>query len=190
MTGSGLNSHELFQAEKLRNDFETCANLLDEYFEPWNTRLARSYHNLVSGHPLSLHADKWLKRLLSILCTFAVLGIILCVLLTAIRQHQYDIKEFSLSSTTRIADPHIFAESEDSDASQVRRININTATVNELTALPGIGPVLAQRIAEDRKLYGSFNYPADLLSVSGIGEKTLARLLPYLDFDENPNVIR
>ena len=189
MTTAGLNSHELFQVEKLRSDFETCANLLDEYFEPWNVRLARKYHNLVSRYPLSRTADLRLKRLLAILCAFAILGILLCIFLTMLRQNQFIAKEYLLNSSTRMSDYNDFAEYEESETLRVKRVNVNTATVDELTALPGIGPVLAQRIAEDRELYGYFNYPADLLSVSGIGEKTLARLLPYLDFDENPNVI-
>ena len=56
------------------------------------------------------------------------------------------------------------------------RININTAGVEELTALPGIGPSYARRIVEYREKNGPFKRVEDLLNVQGIGEKTLERI--------------
>ena len=55
-------------------------------------------------------------------------------------------------------------------------VNINQATMKELEALPGIGPVLAQRIIEKRNRVGKFSSPEDLLKVSGIGPKKLAKI--------------
>jgi competence protein ComEA len=46
--------------------------------------------------------------------------------------------------------------------------------------LPGIGPVLAGRIVEDRTANGPYRQAADLLRVKGIGPATLARLRPRL----------
>jgi competence protein ComEA len=54
-------------------------------------------------------------------------------------------------------------------------ININAASAAELDALPGVGPALAARIVAWRAINGPFASPDDLLAVSGIGEKTLAR---------------
>ena len=56
------------------------------------------------------------------------------------------------------------------------RININTATFQELQTLRGIGPTMAQRIIEYRQTSGRFATVDDLTNVKGIGEKTLEKL--------------
>lgn len=55
-------------------------------------------------------------------------------------------------------------------------IDLNTATLAELEALPGVGPKTAQTIIEGRP-YGAIE---DLLRVKGIGEATLEKLRPYV----------
>ncbi len=50
------------------------------------------------------------------------------------------------------------------------KININTASAADLDKLPGIGPALAERIAQYRTANGPFNDLADLKKVPGIGE--------------------
>ena len=61
-------------------------------------------------------------------------------------------------------------------APDVSPIDINTAGVEELDQLPGIGEVLAGRIVAYREEHGPFGSPEDLLAVSGIGEAKLAEL--------------
>ncbi len=56
------------------------------------------------------------------------------------------------------------------------KININTATEEELIRLPKIGPALARRIVEYRRQHGPFRSTLELTNVRGIGEKTLSAL--------------
>ena len=50
-------------------------------------------------------------------------------------------------------------------------LNINTASAKEIEALPGIGPVIAERIVAYREQNGPFKRREDLMMVSGISEK-------------------
>ena len=59
-------------------------------------------------------------------------------------------------------------------------VSLNAADVTALDALPGIGPVLAQRIVDWRSENGRFTSVDELAEVSGIGEKLLGRLRPLV----------
>lgn len=64
-------------------------------------------------------------------------------------------------------------------APPAKAINLNSASVAELDALPGVGPATAQAIAGARKR-NKFTSVDDLLDVKGIGEKKLERIRPYV----------
>jgi competence protein ComEA len=57
-----------------------------------------------------------------------------------------------------------------------QKVNINTATLEQLQTLPRIGPAIAQRILDFRKENGNFKRIEDLLKVRGIGEKVFNQL--------------
>jgi len=56
------------------------------------------------------------------------------------------------------------------------KVNLNTATLEQLQTLPGVGPVLAQSIVDYREQTGPFGSVEDLKKVSGIGDTRFARL--------------
>ncbi len=62
----------------------------------------------------------------------------------------------------------------------VGKVNINSANVDELQALPKIGPALAGRIIEYRKAHGPFTSIADIENVKGIGEKTFNKIKNHI----------
>ena len=64
-----------------------------------------------------------------------------------------------------------------------RRVRVNSATLEDLATLPGIGAVTAQRIIEYREQVGDFNSLADLDQVPGIGPRTLENLQDQVAFD-------
>lgn len=65
-------------------------------------------------------------------------------------------------------------------------LDINTASVDELTALSGIGATLAQRIVDYRSEKGPFESLSDLLEVEGIGAKKLETILDDITIGGQP----
>ncbi|EMI22664.1 competence protein ComEA [Rhodopirellula maiorica SM1] len=65
-------------------------------------------------------------------------------------------------------------------------LDLNTAAEHELSLLPTVGPVLANRIVQDRQQRGRFESIDDLRRVTGIGPKTIAEIAAYCCVDAAP----
>ena len=63
-----------------------------------------------------------------------------------------------------------------SNSTDLGKLNLNTATVSQLEALPGIGSVRAEAIVEHRNSHGPFDRIDDLVEVSGIGDGILGSI--------------
>jgi competence protein ComEA len=59
-------------------------------------------------------------------------------------------------------------------------VSLNSATLDQLEALPGVGPVLAQKIIDWRTANGGFTSIGQLTQVSGIGDVTFAEIQPLV----------
>jgi competence protein ComEA len=59
-------------------------------------------------------------------------------------------------------------------------VNINTATIEQLTTLPGVGPSTARSIVRYREKNGPFRRVEDLLILKGMSKQRLQKLRPYV----------
>ncbi len=64
------------------------------------------------------------------------------------------------------------------------KMNLNEANEDDLQVLPRIGPVLSARIVSYRKKFGAFQSLQELIEVKGIGQKTLAKIRPFLTISD------
>jgi competence protein ComEA len=69
------------------------------------------------------------------------------------------------------------------EAAEPRAVDLNSASVEQLTTVPGIGDATARRIVEWREEHGPFRRVEDLMKVKGIGEKSLEKLRPHVTVD-------
>ncbi len=65
------------------------------------------------------------------------------------------------------------------------RIDLNTATEQQLRLLPGVGETTAKKILAYREENGPFKSLEELMNVNGIGEKKFAEMLPYIKIGGN-----
>ena len=65
-------------------------------------------------------------------------------------------------------------------AAQKTSINLNTATLDQLETLPGIGRKTAERILDQRQKSGGFKKIEELMNVKGIGEKSFLKIKPMV----------
>ena len=87
----------------------------------------------------------------------------------------YEIEETEKVESSQTSEKTKAKQSEVTDAAVSNKVNINTATKEELMSLQGIGDVLSDRIIEYRKS-AKFNSIDDIRRVKGIGEKTFENL--------------
>lgn len=89
------------------------------------------------------------------------------------------------SPSISAADTHAPPPEEQDEEQPVRfPLDINSATAEELQALPGIGAARAQAIVDYRVQNGPFRYVEDLRGVNGIGEGILAKIMDYVTVGE------
>lgn len=77
------------------------------------------------------------------------------------------------TQTESIADPTVVPVED-------KRVNLNTATLEELDALPGVGPSTAKNIIAYRENHGGFAAPEEIMNVKRIGEKTFDKLKAHI----------
>ena len=80
-----------------------------------------------------------------------------------------------------LSSPRAYASMQEArPAPPAQVVNVNSATVAQFEALPGIGPSMAQRIVTYRDKNGPFKKLEDLMNIQGIGEKSFLKLRPFL----------
>lgn len=77
------------------------------------------------------------------------------------------------------ANPGEYLLSDYTKPSQIQKINLNTATAEQLQLIPGIGPALSERIIAYRQDNGPFTCIEDTINIKGIGKYLLSRLETY-----------
>jgi competence ComEA-like helix-hairpin-helix protein len=93
--------------------------------------------------------------------------------------------DYRLSDSTFAAlsnfDEESIADSTNQKGEEIKRkLNINTATKQQLIDLPGIGDVMAERIIKFRMENGMFTSPKDLRAIKGMSKKKLEQLEPLI----------
>ena len=91
---------------------------------------------------------------------------VLSLLLVAVALASCERRE-RLSATNPEAPPQTEAQSRPTQSC----VNLNTATAEELTRLPGVGEVIAERIIAYRERHGRFRRPEEIIIIEGFSEK-------------------
>lgn len=97
-----------------------------------------------------------------------------------------DGESITIPSRASATPPPTSPSMEDADAveSESGPVNVNTATIEELDTLPGIGPAIGERIIDHRDAHGPFPSIEALVQVEGISERSVERLRPLITVDD------
>ena len=75
----------------------------------------------------------------------------------------------------------------ENDSSTDKVIDINSASLDELKTIPGIGDSTAKKIIDYREQNGGFSYKSEIMNISGIGQKKFENIKKYISVGENKN---
>ncbi len=113
------------------------------------------------------NTTRWIPITLTVIFAFLLMGVFIY------RQHNEAISLSNIQTADQNTDVN-------SSPIHDGKININTATAEDLTLLPGIGETLAKRIIEYRTQIGHFAQLEDLMNVSGIGKTRFQQICDYI----------
>lgn len=109
-----------------------------------------------------------------------ITGVFLCVLLGIFVGRNLTNNYIALDSIANTSNQEV-SENKPNAAG----LDLNTATLQQLMLLPGIGESLGQRIIDYRTEHNGFTSVEELKQVSGIGDKKLAEIMPYVKVGGN-----
>lgn len=112
-----------------------------------------------------------------------ITGIFLCLLIGIFIGRNLTGNYISLNGTS---DSQSLSNTQDSQIND-GRIDINTASLQQLQLLPGIGEVMAQQILDYRSEHGGFTSVEELMNIRGIGEKKFAQIEAYIKVEAKTN---
>lgn len=96
-------------------------------------------------------------------------------------------EEKSIENAEVIVENEKIAEKKEKKSKKKPKISfpiaINTASLDVLCAIPGVGPKMAEKIISYRKMHGPLKKETDLLKISGIGKKKSKIILKSIKFD-------
>ena len=126
-----------------------------------------------------------------VILVLAVLGVLFCLIMLLpddgeedyVYEDNYTYEDetvYGQQETTAAADEKDTEEIPAPEEYKDDRIDLNSATIEQLCTLKGIGPAKAQAILDYRDAYGGFVCIEEIMEVKGIGESTFAKIKDYL----------